>query len=258
MTLYSQYLLALTAREYARAADLMLLISAPLPQIDLAPVRARLEHAMRYWERQSQSSDASKQSRSLTASSNEIGKVAVEYKFRTNWGMLKLGRTFSTLDMSLVALYPRINYPDMMQKYYKEASRRQLFRRLGALLRAPLVLGDIVSIAEPFLRNKLIGFHQIGQEVDRFVSRLLDAVCVLPILGGIYLFLTFTHQRNLLPAHVDHVAIKLIGNAPVLDMGSGEMLLALLAFFLLGAFGMKHLHLQRRRLVQETYPRSDS
>jgi ubiquinone biosynthesis protein len=199
MSLYGQYLEALNSGKYARAADLMLMISAPLPALQLNKVRTRLFAAMRKWDREAQLPGTGIHQKSLSASSSEIGKIAVEYKFRTNWSMLKLGRAFSTLDMSMGAVHPQLNYPRLMRRYFKDAVKRRFWKRLSELAQLPMQVHDWIALAEPSIRRAMMEFEGAKTEIGAIITVVMRALKHLVFAVAALVAFAFLHQAGLLP-----------------------------------------------------------
>ncbi len=193
MALYSQYLMALTTGNFRAAADLMLRLLGTLPPIDLEEVRGKMIRSMRSWQRRTRMKRMPFHEKSLSNSSNEIGEITVNYKFETNWSLLKLARTYSTLDMTLGAVFPEINYPKMIRGYFKEARRRAEYRQLASMLRVPQAVMSFVSMMLPRIRETMLSFRRAPDEIAVALGAVFKTIRLVFFAGTFVLVLAFVH-----------------------------------------------------------------
>ncbi|AGP33714.1 AarF/UbiB family protein [Sorangium cellulosum] len=189
---YRLYLTALASQNFSEAVDLMLWLSGELPVIDIQVVRFEVISAMRSWYARTRRRSLPVHQRSLASSSDEVGKILMRYRMRVNWSMLKLGRTYHTLDMTIGAVYPKVNYPKLLKSYYAKATRRANQRALTALAGLPQRLGGYASIVLPRFRERLFVFmagRSIIEEIIISVGALLRFLLVVlaAALGLVYL-----------------------------------------------------------------------
>lgn len=128
---FKMFIRALATRDYAKAADLCLMLTASLPNIDMDDVKERLVHALRAWATRTLVRELPYHDKSLDNATIQVVTILVEYRCTMEWAWLRVHRALTTLDTSLIYLYPNVNYTRMLQKYFRAAERRQLKGLLG-------------------------------------------------------------------------------------------------------------------------------
>jgi hypothetical protein len=58
-------------------------------------------------------------------------KVLIGYKCAMDWAWLRIHRATSTLDASLIHLYPDVNYTKVVQQYFAKHDRREIAQLFG-------------------------------------------------------------------------------------------------------------------------------
>jgi ubiquinone biosynthesis protein len=129
---------ALATRDYAKAADLCFLLCAVLPAIDLEPVKERVIRALRGWAMRTLVKELPYHDKSLDNATVEVTKLLLDEGCTMEWAFLRIRRAITTLDASLIHLYPDVNYTKTLQDYFEKSERRALLRIMGpeALRRA--------------------------------------------------------------------------------------------------------------------------
>ncbi|MEO8519745.1 MAG: AarF/UbiB family protein [Acidobacteriota bacterium] len=122
---------ALATRDYAKAADLCFMLCATLPAIDIEHVKEKLIRTIRAWATRTLVKQLPYHEKSIDNATIEIMKVLLGYKCTMDWGWLRIHRAMSTLDASLIYLYPDVNYTKVVQQYFAKADRRDLGQMLG-------------------------------------------------------------------------------------------------------------------------------
>jgi hypothetical protein len=56
----------------------------------------------------------------------ECNRVYLRYKCAASWEILRVFRAITTLDASLMHLYPEANYTELGRQYFRQAERRAL------------------------------------------------------------------------------------------------------------------------------------
>jgi ubiquinone biosynthesis protein len=121
---------ALATRDYAKAADLALMLCATLPNIDIDLVKEKLIRSIRAWATRTLVKQLPYHEKSLDNATIEIMRVLIEYKCTMDWAWLRIHRALSTLDASLIHLYPDVNYTKVVQRYFQKYDRRELAQTL--------------------------------------------------------------------------------------------------------------------------------
>jgi ubiquinone biosynthesis protein len=122
---------ALATRDYAKAADLCFMLCATLPAIDIESVKEKLIRTIRAWATRTLVKQLPYHEKSIDNATIEIMKVLLGYKCTMDWAWLRIHRAMSTLDASLIYLYPDVNYTKVVQQYFAKAERRELGQMVG-------------------------------------------------------------------------------------------------------------------------------
>lgn len=132
---------SLAMRDYSKAADLCLLLTAALPNIDTDQAKEELVGALRAWATRTLVRELPYHDKSLDNATIEIVKILVAYRCTMEWAWLRIHRALTTLDTSLIYLYPDVNYTRMLQRYFDKSERR----RLTGILSGRLVRRSIAA-----------------------------------------------------------------------------------------------------------------
>jgi len=137
---FRMFVLALATRDYAKSADLSLMLTASLPDLDQDTVKDELVRALRAWATRTDVPELPYHDKSIDNAAIEVVTILVRHKCTMEWAWLRIHRALSTLDMSLIHLYAEVNYTKMLQRYFRRAERRRL-----TALRAPDMLRRLVA-----------------------------------------------------------------------------------------------------------------
>jgi ubiquinone biosynthesis protein len=121
---YLQLQRAMADQEYAKVADLFLLLAPSLPPIDLEPAKRDLVRFLRTWALRAQSAQIPYAERSVGYAYGEMGRIFMRYRIGATWTFLRINRAQITLDASLQALYPELDYFEANRRYARAAERR--------------------------------------------------------------------------------------------------------------------------------------
>lgn len=127
--LYRHSLAALAQRDYERAADYMLMLSPPAAPRSHRRMRRALAATLVEWEFKAQFARATYADRSIATMSQAVWRVMAEHNVPVGWGIMRVGRTFSTLDASLQTLAPDADFMKMARAYFRDRTRRRSTRR---------------------------------------------------------------------------------------------------------------------------------
>ena len=128
---FKMFIRALATRDYAKAGDLCLMLTASLPNIDTEQVKEELVSALRAWATRTLVRELPYHDKSLDNATIQVVKILVEYRCTMEWAWLRIHRALTTLDTSLIYLYSSVNYTRMLQKYFRKAERRKLKAMMG-------------------------------------------------------------------------------------------------------------------------------
>nr|WP_255216491.1 AarF/ABC1/UbiB kinase family protein [Pseudenhygromyxa sp. WMMC2535] len=197
-SVYRLYLTAIAMGNIGEAADLMLWISKPLPpDIEINRVRREIMTSLRNWRARTRQTSIGVEKRSLSSSSEEIGQIMIKYGFESNWSILKLGRTYSTLDMTLNAIYPEVNYPDLLEGYYRGFIRRRIKSSIKDLATLPLRIMDYAPLFLPQLRASSFEYSRPKpSSAQVFVQWLLRHARLLLTSAAIFMLAVYYAQHR--------------------------------------------------------------
>lgn len=128
LTKFRFFIEALANKDFARAADLIILLSPALPPMDLEKVKDRIIRALRAWATRARVRTLGYHDKSLSTATVEVIKILYEENCPAEWGFLRLRRALTTLDASLIHLYPTADYTKLCKRYFVLASRREIMR----------------------------------------------------------------------------------------------------------------------------------
>lgn len=128
---FRMFIRALATRDYAKAGDLCLMLTASLPNIDTEEVKEKLVQALRSWATRTLVRELPYHDKSLDNATIHVVMILVGYRCTMEWAWLRIHRALTTLDTSLIYLYADVNYTRMLQRYFRAAEQRRLKGMLG-------------------------------------------------------------------------------------------------------------------------------
>jgi ubiquinone biosynthesis protein len=238
---FVMFVRALATRNYAKAADLSLMLTASLPNnLDVDNVKEDLVRTLRSWATRTLVKQLPYHDKSMDNVTIELVRILVGCRCTMEWGWLRIHRALTTLDTSLVYLYHDVNYTRMLQQYFERAERR----KLRALLKSALPLRALGSYDTQLhiqdrmneytiFQGELVRRHaQVFRGSISKISATMRAVVQLLwavlALAGVVGAIVFIDQHLGLPA-LDRLGPQLSGwvrRMPALD-GSVWLLLLL-------------------------------
>lgn len=115
-------------KDFPLAVDYLFLLSDRLPPIDIEAVKAKVVRTYQAWSERAEHRELSYYEKSIGNMGLEAGNVLIENQIVLSWSFMKISRTWSTLDASLAALLPEVNYVKLVAKYFQGAQKRRLHR----------------------------------------------------------------------------------------------------------------------------------
>lgn len=241
--LYRDSLSALAMKDYERAADIMLMMSPLASLANTTALRRDMSAALRQWEMVGQFSGSTYTERSIAAMSERIAKVMAMHDVPLSWGIMRVGRTLSTLDASLQTLWPDADFMKLARIYFRDRTRRANTPR-GRLERMRQVLTDLSIIGSDAklllgsgLRHQALRLHGVMDRVTHVrvvvLSWLLRLAWLLLIVVGAFAVLDESRGRTFsgLLSFVHYLHIdELISAIPDLHPVHWVMLMALVLF----------------------------
>jgi|HubBroStandDraft_1064217.scaffolds.fasta_scaffold00649_5 ubiquinone biosynthesis protein len=200
--IYQSMLRALGQRDFGKAVDMQLRASDGLPVGNLAELRSELIRSYRAWATRAGIDALPYQERNVLAGSNEAGAILVRWGVSQNWDLIKLGRTWATLDSSLAWLYPDMNYFEIFKLYFRETSRRMLKKHFNLAGLLDQVGGfaatceDYNMMLAPLLRKETLTFQAVASKSARIGASVVGLVQIGLIFGMLVLVYNFIAQRH--------------------------------------------------------------
>lgn len=197
---------ALATRDYEKAADLTLLLSPPLPRIDLDAVKEEMVQALRSWATRTFIKELPYHEKSVGNASDEMLKVLYAHRIPLDWAYLRIRRAITTLDASLIHLYPTVNYVKITSQFFRKADDRALERTVtpGAFRSfitsmVPLQdVGERVSEYAMFrasmIRRQAQLFDGATSKASNFFAVLCWNLALVLLVGGILNLSVFAYQ----------------------------------------------------------------
>jgi ubiquinone biosynthesis protein len=204
---YTLFLRSLASKEYSKAADVLFLLGSTLPAIDTEEVKERLIRCFRAWETRTVTKDLPYEEKSLSTLYQEVLKILYQYRVPSTWLFLKVERTNLTLDASLKHLYPTMNYPDLIRRYFRQAQFRELVRT-GIQITPEAVIGvrDLISLVPeiiyefrlfqaPVIRRHAQLYQGQVTKIYYLLFILVRDFARLIFLSGTLMFAVFLQQK---------------------------------------------------------------
>ena len=193
---YRQELVAIGKKYYLKAADFTIITSPDIPLENHSKIRQSIVRGLRGALMKASLTDVDIEHKTTVHNaSNEMTKELAKYKVAPNWSLLRLIRTFLTIDPSVVNLNPTIDLGREWTKYYKDARWRMLKQRVVSLIEMPAQIADSFSM---FMKNQR---KQIVEFKARVSKGILIASYSLSLLkwlftAAIFLFIwAFLYQH---------------------------------------------------------------
>jgi ubiquinone biosynthesis protein len=244
---FVMFVRALATRNFAKAADLSLMLTASLPNnLDVDQVKEDLVRALRSWATRTLVKQLPYHDKSMDNVTIEIVRILVGCRCTMEWGWLRIHRALTTLDTSLVYLYRDVNYTRMLQQYFERAEQR----KLRAMMKADLPLRAISSFetqlniqerlneytmfqAELVRRHAQV-FRGSISKISAFMRALIQLVWATVLLAGFVGAVVYVDQHIGLVA-LDWMGPQLSGwvrRMPALDNGTWLVLTLGYVYFL--------------------------
>ncbi|MCA9540957.1 MAG: AarF/ABC1/UbiB kinase family protein [Myxococcales bacterium] len=137
---YNEMQKALGTQQYAKAADLFLLLGPELPPTGVDEAKEELIVFMRNWALRARTPKISFSLKSIGHAYSAMAQTVARYRIPATWSFLRVNRAQLTLDTSLRALTPEMDYFALIRAYNRKAAQRQMRASL-----APEALGKQVA-----------------------------------------------------------------------------------------------------------------
>jgi ubiquinone biosynthesis protein len=241
---FGLFVRSLAMRDYAKAADLCLLLTAALPNIDTEQAKEELVGALRSWATRTLVRELPYHDKSIDNATIQVVKILVSYRCTMAWAWLRIHRALTTLDTSLIYLYSDVNYTRMLQSYFQQAEQRRLKAILSARMAARTINAyatalDIQDRVNDYtlFQGMLVRRHaQVVRGATSKVSAIWNTFTDLVVMGiavtGVAGLLLFLEQRGVvaLDRWVGAQAAGYLHVLPVFDTPVWGLLLAVYVY----------------------------
>ena len=199
---------AMADLDFAKAADLLFMLSGALPPRDLNEVKQKIIRALRSWEMRSYAEGLPYREKSMTNVANELIKILFQHECSADWSFLRITRAQETLDQSLMHLYPAANYMTLTREYFMKAvwrARRKALqpKALGELLHQvhdavtlPSRLSENAMFQNWIIRRQAQVFRGSTSKVAHFFSLLFGRLFLVGAATSLFLMFTFLRQYH--------------------------------------------------------------
>ncbi len=223
LMIYRSMLRALGQKDFAKAVDLQLRMTPNLKHTGLQELRQELVRHYRVWSGRAAIDSLPYHERNVLASSNEAGRILFKFGATQSWDLLKLGRSWATLDASMNHLVPRMNYLNMFRMYFNDASRRGLRKALSfdgirrGIAEPFLMIQEYNMTLGPLLRKRVLALQATASKLSR-VGAIMAKVCQWGTTAGLIVLIYNYFRRSHVPIEsvrdgwVDTVLVKAMPN----------------------------------------------
>ena len=177
-SLYMLFNRAVVTKEYRRAADYLIAMCPTIATSDLLTLQEELTRYYRHWEQRTHLAHVPYFEKALTAASAESGRILQRHKLQPSWALMRISRTFGTLDASLAFLIPNGNLLKIYAAYFEDRRKRTsnfayVMKEVREKLDGVLMLAQETQTI--YLPNVRLRALAVRGTINR-VSRMWDAV----------------------------------------------------------------------------------
>jgi ubiquinone biosynthesis protein len=199
---------AMADLDFAKAADLLFMLSGALPPQDLAEVKQKLIRALREWEQRTYTVGLPYREKSMTAVANDLIKTLFQYECSADWSFLRITRAQETVDQSLMYLHPEANYTKLTRKYFQKAEWRMrkrmgtpqaisaFLRRVAESVTLPSRMAENALFQGWIIRRQAQVFRGTTSKVAHFFSVFFGRAALAFLLGSTYFVSVFLSQHH--------------------------------------------------------------
>jgi len=209
LRVYELFVQSLTNGEHAKSVDYYLLLQKSVPANVLGNLKEEMIRVLDNWQTRTAIKNIPYAERSVLSLFTELPKVASKYHMPANWEFLRVGRSFTTVDGSLIALKPDADFIKLTRRYLEAKHRRQT-RKLTRInwlcpsnsMRQALGLMASASSENIILRGATLRrmaqvFDSSSDKVSQFFTNPFMRFVNYSILFCIaYLLLVCLHQHS--------------------------------------------------------------
>jgi ubiquinone biosynthesis protein len=257
---FALFLRSLATRDYDKAADLVLLLSTSLPAKDLEPVKEDMVRALRAWGTRTFVRDLPYHEKSVDSAWLDVSKVYLRYRCNYSWEIIRIRRAFSTLDASLIRLYPGANYTKLLQQYFRRAQRRslrkfatvkswrQIVMNVAAAAELPGKAAELAFFGAALARRQARVFEGSTTKFANLFAVMFGKLGLLSLLIGIFIVLILLdrHAPGAVEPILGGIVRRTVHAAPAFETDTWLVLLAIDTYL-----GFTFAQLRRRFRIKE-------
>lgn len=197
---YRLFIRALATRDYAKAADLAMMLCAILPHADMETAKEEVIRVLRAWATRTLVKELPYHECSIDTATAEIVGVLYSYKCTMGWFWLRIHRAMATLDDSLAVLHPQLNHTKRALQYFRRAdvrsgrglATRDTYSRIVAGIRSAVDISERINEYTMFqvsiVRRNARVFQASTSKVAEMLAALVHLGAIAILLVGVMLF----------------------------------------------------------------------
>ncbi|NET57530.1 MAG: AarF/ABC1/UbiB kinase family protein [Symploca sp. SIO2E6] len=200
-TNYKKYTDALRDGDYAKASDFIIRFGTDIPKANMPVVRAEMGRALDAWATRSNLKGLDFKDKSIGKATGQVSQVLIKYNIPSNWGFLKLTRSFLTLDACVEYLLPDFNPFKLLKKYQKQSDRRALNNSLqpenirASVDRFVDIVEEYNTLSLPQVRNQSVPFELTADVFALSLAVILRTSSFVLLISGVSVFYAFLYQH---------------------------------------------------------------
>lgn len=204
---YRLYIRALATRDYAKAADLALMLCAVLPRFDTEAAKEKVIRALRAWATRTVVKELPYHERSIDHATAEVVRVLYTDKCTMEWFWLRIHRAMATLDDSLAVLYPSLNHTKRALRYFRRENERaartlvnrDTYSRVVGGIRSAMDIQERINEFTLFqgsiIRRNARVFQAATSKVADAIAAFVGVVAGVFLVVGVMLLGVLLYQR---------------------------------------------------------------
>jgi ubiquinone biosynthesis protein len=204
---YFRFQCAFADRDYRKMADLWFLLSPALPNRDLSSAKADIVRLYRDLEQAMSVKAAPYHEKSISMAASGLVKITGDAGVAAAWDCLRQLRAQLTVDSSLAALMPEINFAKVVKEYLRKCrersakklstvpSMRAQVAKVAENIDVPTKLGENAYFEGEYLRRRALKYEGYVSKAAQIVKGIFSAIAQGFLLAAVTLVLLGLHQR---------------------------------------------------------------
>lgn len=205
LNLYRQQMISIAQKDYSKASDFAILATPNVPIENRHHIRKSITRGLKYSELKSSLTEVDiDQKTTVHNTSSEMTKELINYGVSPNWNYLKLMRTFTTIDPSIVYLYPKIDMRREWMSYFTQSNLRTHKQRMLSFREISSNIMDFFELVSKKIREETIDFKMEitkGTLILHYIFGLVKWIAIFGTAMFLYLFVQSYYFPN---AEISH------------------------------------------------------